>query len=105
MQGQACYDGNPLHKDMLFAAQQVGLDFILNVTLDENKKIIGAFAGDSVKAHEQGCESVRKSASVKAKKAKIAITSNGGYPLDQNVYQTVKGNDSCRVAALKKAEL
>ena len=83
-------DGNPLHKDMLFAAQQVGLDFILNVTLDENKKIIGAFAGDSVKAHEQGCETVRKSASVKAQKAKIAITSNGGYPLDQNIYQTVK---------------
>ncbi len=83
-------NGNPLHKDMLFAAAQVGLGFILNVTLDESKKIIGAFAGDSEKAHEQGCESVRKSASVKAQKAKIAITSNGGYPLDQNVYQTVK---------------
>ena len=87
-------DGNPLHKDMLFAAKQVGLDFILNVTLDENKKIIGAFAGNYVTAHEQGCETVRKSASVKARKAKIVITSNGGYPLDQNVYQTVKGMTS-----------
>lgn len=82
---------NPIHKDMLYAAQQVGLDFILNVTLDENKKITAAFAGNYKTAHEKGCEKVKHAASVKTVKAKLAVTSNGGYPLDQNVYQTVKG--------------
>lgn len=82
---------NPIHKDMLYAAQEVGLDFILNVTLDEKKKITAAFAGNYKTAHEKGCEKVKRSASVKTVKAKLAVTSNGGYPLDQNVYQTVKG--------------
>lgn len=84
-------EGNPLHKDMLYAAQKVGLDFILNVTLDENKKITAAFAGNYRTAHEKGCEKVKHAASVNTVKAKLAVTSNGGYPLDQNVYQTVKG--------------
>lgn len=84
-------EGNPLHKDMIYAANAVGISFILNVTLDKNKKIIGAFAGHPIVAHEAGCNTVRQSASVSAVKANIVISSNGGYPLDQNIYQTVKG--------------
>lgn len=84
-------DGNPMHKDMVFAANAVGLAFILNVTIDENKKITAAFAGHPVAAHNLGCDITRRSASVKAVKADIVVTSNGGYPLDQNIYQTVKG--------------
>lgn len=83
-------EDNPIHRDMLFAAEKVGLDFILNVTLDENKKITAAFAGNYKTAHEKGCEKVKETASIKGVKAKLAVTSNGGYPLDQNVYQTVK---------------
>ncbi len=81
---------NPIHKDMIFAAEKAGLKFILNVTLDNNKKISGAFAGDPLKAHESGCAELLEKARVKAVKADIVVTSNGGYPLDQNVYQTVK---------------
>ena len=84
-------DGNPLHRDMLFAAQAAGLAFILNVAIDADKKIIGAFAGHPEKAHAQGCAFVRSHASVPGTKADIAVSSNGGYPLDQNIYQTVKG--------------
>ncbi|RFZ77416.1 nickel-dependent lactate racemase [Lacrimispora amygdalina] len=82
---------NPIHKDMLYAARQAKLAFILNVVIDSEKNIIRAFAGDSELAHTEGCKFVMELASVKAVKADIAITSNGGYPLDQNVYQSVKG--------------
>ncbi|RBP46972.1 nickel-dependent lactate racemase [Garciella nitratireducens] len=81
---------NPIHKDMLFAAQAAKLSFILNVVIDSQKKIIYAVAGDSRTAHEEGCKFVENLASVKAKPADIVITSNGGYPLDQNIYQSVK---------------
>lgn len=82
---------NPIHKDMLYAARQAKLAFILNVVIDSEKNIINALAGDSEQAHAEGCKFVMDLASVKAVKADIAITSNGGYPLDQNVYQSVKG--------------
>lgn len=84
-------EGNPLHSDMVYAAQKVNLAFILNVVLGADKKIIKAFAGDALKAHEAGCGFVMELASVKARPADIVITSNGGYPLDQNLYQAVKG--------------
>lgn len=82
---------NPIHNDMLYAARQAKLAFILNVVIDSEKNIINAFAGDSELAHAEGCKFVMDLASVNAVKADIAITSNGGYPLDQNVYQSVKG--------------
>jgi len=82
---------NPLHIDMLYAAKAVNLAFIMNVVIDAEKRVIKAFAGHMEEAHLTGCEFVAKLAAVKAIKADIAITSNGGYPLDQNVYQAVKG--------------
>ena len=82
---------NPLHLDMLHAARTVGLAFILNVALDADKKIIAAFAGHPDLAHRQGCDWVGRRATVRRRQADIVITSNGGYPLDQNIYQAVKG--------------
>jgi len=84
-------ENNPIHKDMLYAAKQAKLAFILNVVIDSNKKVINAFAGDSELAHVEGCKFVMELASVKAVKADIVISTNGGYPLDQNIYQSVKG--------------
>lgn len=84
-------EGNPLHIDMLAAAQQAHLAFIVNVVIDDKKKIIKAYAGNSVEAHETGCSFVEELAAVVAAPADIVITSNGGYPLDQNLYQSVKG--------------
>ena len=52
---------------------------------------IGSFAGDIHKAHEAGCEFVKSLAGVEPVECEIAITTNGGYPLDQNIYQAVKG--------------
>ena len=82
---------NMVHHDMVYAARKAGLQFILNVVLDEDKHIIGSFAGDLEAAHKQGTDFVGELAGVKAIKSDIAITTNGGYPLDQNIYQAVKG--------------
>ncbi|MDF2890172.1 MAG: hypothetical protein K0R80_539 [Clostridia bacterium] len=92
-------EGNPLHKDMVYAAEAANLAFILNVVIDSEKRIINAFAGHRTAAHETGCEFVSKLASVKAQPADIAITSNGGYPLDQNIYQSVKGMTAAEATA------
>jgi len=84
-------EGNPMHQDMLYAAEAAGLAFILNVVIDAEKKVINAFAGHREKAHLKGTEFVDSLAGVDALPADIVITSNGGYPLDQNIYQSVKG--------------
>ncbi|MFW6266124.1 MAG: nickel-dependent lactate racemase [Halanaerobiales bacterium] len=84
-------EGNPMHEDMLYAAEKAGLEFILNVVIDADKKIINAFAGHREKAHYMGCDFISKLAGVEKKPADIVITTNGGYPLDQNIYQSVKG--------------
>ncbi|MDR2174395.1 MAG: nickel-dependent lactate racemase [Synergistaceae bacterium] len=83
-------DGNPIHEDMIFAAKAAKLAFILNVVLDAEKKVIAAFAGGADAAHRRGCGFLRELAGVKAVPADIVITGNGGYPLDQNLYQAVK---------------
>ncbi|CEN22131.1 nickel-dependent lactate racemase [Paraclostridium sordellii] len=82
---------NPIHEDMLQAAKSVNLAFILNVAIDKDKKVIGAFAGNLEKAHEAGCKFVTKLSKVDSVDADIVVSTNGGYPLDQNIYQTVKG--------------
>ncbi|AOQ23377.1 Lactate racemase [Moorella thermoacetica] len=84
-------DTNKINRDMEYAAQTAKLAFILNVCLDSNKNICAAFAGEPVAAHRAGCEYLRELASVKRAPADIVIVSNGGYPLDQNLYQAVKG--------------
>ena len=84
-------ENNPIHKDMLYAAAQAKLAFILNVVIDAKKEVIAAFAGDSQKAHVEGCQFVLNMSQVKRNPTDIVITTNGGYPLDQNIYQSVKG--------------
>lgn len=85
---------NLIHQDMVFAAKAVHLQFILNVVLDEDKRIIGSFAGDLEKAHRKGTEFVASLSQVEPIESDITISTNGGYPLDQNIYQAVKGMTS-----------
>ena len=82
---------NLVHEDMVYAARTAKLAFIVNVVLNGNHEIIGSFAGDMEKAHEKGCDFVRSLASVNKVNCDIAISTNGGYPLDQNIYQAIKG--------------
>ncbi|MBR7184186.1 MAG: nickel-dependent lactate racemase [Clostridia bacterium] len=82
---------NPIHRDMVWAARQAKLAFIVNVVINAEKEAIYAVAGDVEAAHEAGCAYLSGLCQVPAAPADIVITSNGGYPLDQNIYQAVKG--------------
>lgn len=93
-------EGNIIHEDMLAAAKMAGLKFILNVVLHE-KKVIAAFAGDLEKAHEAGCAFSKKMFAAEGIAADIVFTSNGGYPLDQNVYQSVKSMSAAEMCVNK----
>ncbi len=84
-------ENNPIHRDMLWAAKTAKLAFIVNVVLNENKEVIYAVAGDTEKAHQKGCDFLLSLCRVKPQPADIVISTNGGYPLDQNIYQAVKG--------------
>jgi lactate racemase len=85
-------EGNPIWEEMREAALMSGPDFLLNVTLNSRHEITGVFAGDMLAAHQLGCRFVRETAMVPfSQPYDIAITTNSGYPLDQNLYQTVKG--------------
>lgn len=84
-------ENNPLHTDMLWAAKQAKLTYIVNVVLNAEKEVIYAVAGDVEAAHKAGTDFLSKLCQVTATPADIVISTNGGYPLDQNVYQAVKG--------------
>jgi len=84
-------EGNPIHIEMCESVYKVKLSFILNVVLDRDKRIIKAFSGDPIMAHKAGVNFVKDYAVVAPSPSEIVITSNSGYPLDRNVYQTVKG--------------
>ena len=84
-------EGNPMHEDMLWAAKRAKLAFIVNVVLNDKKEVIFATAGDVEEAHKAGTDFLSSLCGADAIDADIVITTNGGYPLDQNVYQAVKG--------------
>ena len=92
-------DTNPLRQDIEEAAAICGVDFILNVVLDEHKEIIRAVAGDLVAAHRTGCAFLdtlyRKEIDGRAD---IVIVSQGGAPKDLNLYQTQKALDNAKHA-------
>lgn len=90
---------NPIHKDMVWAVEQSKLAFIVNVVINSKKEIIHCVAGHPTIAHEQGCEFVEKLTAVDPIPADIIISTNGGYPLDQNVYQAVKGMTAAEATA------
>ncbi len=88
-------DGNPVHIDMLYAARAARLDFIVNVVINAEKEVVYAVAGDCDLAHIEGRNFLNTKCKVKSVPSDIVITTNGGYPLDQNIYQAVK----CMTAA------
>ena len=84
-------DGNPIHNDMLYAARAAHLAYVVNVVINAEKEAIFAVAGDIDLAHRVGREFLASQCQVKAIPSDIVISTNGGYPLDQNIYQSVKG--------------
>ena len=84
-------EGNPIHRDMIYAARTAKLAFICNVVINAKHEVVGAFAGDCEQAHVAGTEFLKELCLCPKAPADIVITSNNGYPLDQNIYQAVKG--------------
>lgn len=93
---------NPIHKDMLEAAELVKPAFMFNVIMGADGKITGAVAGDFIQAHAKGRALVDKIDGVQIKeKADLVIASAGGYPKDINLYQSIKTIINAREAALE----
>ncbi|MBD3288039.1 nickel-dependent lactate racemase [candidate division KSB1 bacterium] len=85
-------EGNPFHEEVLEIAHIAGVDFILNVALNETRQITGIFAGDLEKAHAVGINFVRDQIQdFVDNPVDIVITTSAGYPLDATFYQAVKG--------------
>jgi len=84
--------GNPIHDEIREGATLAGSNFSLNVTLNKDHAITNVFAGEVFESHKLGCEFVRQTAMRAVPELfDIVITTNSGYPLDQNLYQAVKG--------------
>lgn len=85
-------EGNPIHDDVREIARRTGVHFALDVTLDPAKRITGVYAGELFAAHAAGCAAARRAAMRQVPAPfEVVVTSNSGYPLDQNLYQAVKG--------------
>jgi nickel-dependent lactate racemase len=89
--------GNPIWEEMAEASQFVNPSFLVDVTLNRQKGISGLFAGDVLSAHQVGCQFAAKYSMKDVDKLfDVVIVTNGGYPLDQNLYQCVKGISAAR---------
>ena len=92
-------EGNPLREDIEEAGAICGIDYIVNVVLDEHKQIIHAVAGDVTQAHRSGCAFLDRLYRKELKeKADIVLVSQGGAPKDLNLYQTQKALDNAKHA-------
>ncbi|MDW7738561.1 MAG: nickel-dependent lactate racemase [Bacillota bacterium] len=88
-------NGNPVHEDLLEAALMVGGNFLINTVLDEEKAILGIYAGDMIDAHLAACKAADKVYNVEINQlAEVVIASCGGYPKDINLYQAHKTLDN-----------
>jgi nickel-dependent lactate racemase len=85
-------DGNPTQAQIRENGALLPLDFCINVTLNRDRAITGFFCGEALEAHRTGCAAAREAAMVGCERPfPVVVTTNGGYPLDQNLYQAVKG--------------
>lgn len=92
-------DGNPVREDLEEAVDLIGVDFLFNVTVNEQHEVIDACAGDLVAAHRALCSKLAQTGLVSIpNQVDIAIVSAGGHPKDINLYQAQKGLDNCSAA-------
>ena len=85
-------EGNPTQAHVRAGGSLVPVDLLINVTLNRKQQITGFFIGDPIAAHEEGCRFCKETAMVPCEQPfPVVVTTNSGYPLDQNLYQTVKG--------------
>ncbi|MDI6871964.1 MAG: nickel-dependent lactate racemase [Bacillota bacterium] len=92
-------EGNPVRAAIEEVGEAVGIDFILNVVVNERKGIVAAVAGHHRLAHREGCRIADRLFKVELPEpADIVVAAAGGYPKDLNLYQAQKGLDNARLA-------
>ena len=85
-------EGNPVHDTVREIAAITGVDFTLDVTINRDRQITNAYAGDLLKVHAAACQASRQTVMQPVDRPfEVVVTTNSGYPLDQNLYQAVKG--------------
>ena len=85
-------EGNPVHDDVRAIAEATGVTFALDVILDREKEIVAAFGGDILPMHAAASAAARDMAMRQVDAPfDVVVTTNSGFPLDQNLYQAVKG--------------
>lgn len=85
-------EGNPVHEDITAIALGTGVDFAFDVLLNRDQQVLAAYAGDLMPMHRTAREHSRRlSMRPVPRAAEVVVTTNAGYPLDQNLYQSVKG--------------
>jgi nickel-dependent lactate racemase len=98
--------GNPLWEDVHEATDMLPGLFLLNITLNKRREISGVYAGDLRQAHKQGCIFAKETAMVPVDEPyDLVITSNSGYPLDLNIYQSVKGMSAAMQVVKKGGDI
>ena len=90
-------DGNPTQQQIRHNGSLLPVDFLINVTLNRQRQNTGFFCGETLAAHKPGCAFALQTAMQRSCQAfEMVVTTNGGYPLDQNLYQTVKGMSAAK---------
>lgn len=85
-------EGNPIHEAIRQIAEAAGATFSLDVTLNRERQLTGAYSGEFLKSHARACRFVAETALCEVPQPfEVVVTTNSGYPLDLNLYQTVKG--------------
>ncbi len=85
-------EGNPTQQQIRANGSLLPVDFCVNVTLNRQRQITRFFCGEVIAAHERGCAFSKSTVMIPCEKPfPVVVTTNSGYPLDQNLYQTVKG--------------
>lgn len=85
-------EGNPTQQIVRRFGALRPVDFCVNVTLNRERAITGFFCGEPAAAHDAACALSREIAMVRCERPfPIVVTTNSGHPLDQNLYQSVKG--------------
>jgi nickel-dependent lactate racemase len=98
--------GNLCHEESLRVARLVGIDFLVNVAITHDRELAGVYAGEMEQAHAVGCKQVADWTVARvAEPFDLVVTSAGGFPLDANFYQTVKGMVTALPALHEKSTL
>ena len=82
-------EGNPCHEEALEVARTVGVDFVINVNLDKDLRLIGVFAGDMNEANLKAYDFIKGYAEIPLDEEFDIVLTHSGY-VGRDHYQTAK---------------